>query len=186
MLPLPFVQESQELNNHGTFACLQKAAIALMLGRIDVVRDEVESAKRRIDSNIATDGSQPHEVKRTRTWHYSCFNLLALTRLAEISQKVGVDLWTYQGSNGQCLHHAVEYLVPAAIGRSPWQYPETKFLPYLATDLIRASALRGNLKAASVKSALPPPPLDLWELCLVPENHDAAIEPNPSTYQLRS
>ncbi|KAK5164268.1 uncharacterized protein LTR77_009962 [Saxophila tyrrhenica] len=174
------IEESQQLNNHGTFASLQKAAIAMMLGRTDTVRAEVESAKRRIDASIDPDGSQPHEVARTRSWHYSCFNLLAFARLAEIGQKTGVDLWSYFGPDGQCLHCAVDFLIPAAARWEGWRFPETKFVPYLATDLIRASALRGNARAMAVVKELQAPPLDLWEWCLVPENHDASIEATPA------
>ena len=43
------------------------------------------------------DGSQPQELARTRSWHYSTFDLVAYTRLAAIGRHVGVDLWAYRG-----------------------------------------------------------------------------------------
>ncbi|MGW0143695.1 alginate lyase family protein [Streptomyces calvus] len=39
------------------------------------------------------DGSQPQQLARTRSRHYSAFTLVAHTRLAAIGQHVGADLW---------------------------------------------------------------------------------------------
>ena len=96
--------------------------------------------------------------------------------MAEACRRVGVDLWGYKGTDGQSLHVAVEYLIPAATGAAPWQHPETVFLRYLASDLIRASASAGNQVAKDAVDKLQTPPFgDLWPLRHVPENLDGFI-----------
>ncbi len=69
---------------------------------------------RRIDPQIAADGSLPQELARTRSFHYSTFDLVALTRLAQIGRHVGVDLWTYRNPAGASILDAVR--LPAARG----------------------------------------------------------------------
>ena len=113
------IAESRKLNNHGSFCCLMRAVIALYIGDRTVAIQGIEEMRDRISKVIRTDGTQPLELARTRTWHYSCFNLTAFTRMAEVSERLGIDLWAYRGPEGQSLHAAVDYLIPAATGTSP-------------------------------------------------------------------
>ena len=159
--------ESAEKNNHGTFAIMQKAAIALFVGDEERAEKEIFSLRARIDEQIAPDGSQPLELKRTRCWHYSIFNLVAYIRSASIARKLGVDLWSHQGANGQSISRAVDFLIPYATDRSnnPWMFPEMKFEVFAANDIIHAAAEAGNSKANAAVNQLPAiPGGDLWKL----------------------
>ncbi len=49
------------------------------------------------------DGSCPRELARTRSMHYSLFNLDALTLLMEIAYQKGVDLWNFKTADGRGL-----------------------------------------------------------------------------------
>lgn len=169
------IEESKKSNNHGTFATMQIAAIALFVGDKDLAINQAEGMKSRINSCIKPDGSQPYELSRTRSWHYSCYNLVALARIAEVGSKVGVDLWGYEGSNGQSLHKAINYLIPSATGMAEWQHPETTILRWLASDIIRASANVGNAMARAAEPQLEVPDLDFWPLRQSPENLDSLI-----------
>ncbi|MFJ8476844.1 alginate lyase family protein [Kitasatospora sp. NPDC094011] len=53
---------------------------------------------------IDADGSQPQERTRTRTWHYFTFNLVALTRLAQLGRHLGIDLWDHRTPAGSDLY----------------------------------------------------------------------------------
>lgn len=116
---LPFgKEESAARNNHGTFMDMLVAGLALATGDRDLARTLVlDSRTKRVDPQIAADGSQPQELARTRSWHYSTFDLVAYTRLAAIGRQVGVNLWAYQGPQGQSLFKAVDYLLPRRPGR---------------------------------------------------------------------
>jgi hypothetical protein len=116
-------QEAAAKNNHGSWFDEQLAGIAYFLGRNDLARQVVESARqRRIDGQIQADGKQPLELARTKSFSYSVFNLAALMQLAQIGDKVGVDLWTYRSPAGGSLQGALDYLLPYLTGKQEWTY----------------------------------------------------------------
>jgi hypothetical protein len=80
-------EEKAHPNNHGTWYDVQAAHLALFLGKPEEAFTLVETAKqRRIDRQIERDGTQPHEMQRTKSLNYSIFNLEALTRLAILGE----------------------------------------------------------------------------------------------------
>ncbi|MFI9542740.1 alginate lyase family protein [Streptomyces sp. NPDC052016] len=168
-------QEAAAANNHGTFYDMQLAALAYATGDEELARRTVQqAASARITPQIAGDGSQPQELTRTRSWHYSTFTLVAHTRLAAIGRHVGVDLWAYRGPDGQSLFRAVDYLLPAATGTAAWPHPELAFHRYAATDVVHAAADAGSTRARRALPALQEPPGgDLWPLRPAPEQLDS-------------
>ena len=131
-------------NNHGTWYDVQAVKWALVLGRKDKGKEMcAEAATRRIELQIAPDGKQPLELVRTASFSYSCFNLLALSTLAGLSEHAGVDLWHYKTTDGRSIRAAVDFLVPY-LGKNPkpWtmqQIHESK--PDEVFPVLRAAAL---------------------------------------------
>ncbi|MFC7263137.1 alginate lyase family protein [Streptomyces lutosisoli] len=168
-------EEGAAKNNHGTFYDMQLAALAYATGDRDLARRTVLDARSlRIDPQIAADGSQPQELARTRSWHYSTFDLVAYTRLAAIGRHVGVNLWSYEGPDGQSLFKAVDYLLPAATGAEPWAHPELEFHRFAASDIVHAAADAGDRAAqAAVPKLETPPGGDLWALRPAAEQLDS-------------
>jgi hypothetical protein len=168
-------EEGAAANNHGTFYDMQVAALAYATGDKALARRTVLDARaKRIDPQIAGDGSQPQELARTRSWHYSTFDLVAYTRLAAIGRHAGVDLWSYQGPDGQGLLKAVDYLLPAATGAAAWSHPELEFYRYAASDVVHAAADAGDARAkAAVPKLEAPPGGDLWALRPAAEQLDS-------------
>jgi Alginate lyase len=117
-------EEAAAANNHGTWYDVQAAAIARLAGRDDLARRTLERTCRRIDGQIAADGSQPEELARTRSWHYSVFNLDGLVRAAALGRSAGIDLWGYRSPRGAGIGAALDYLVPFASGERAWPHPE--------------------------------------------------------------
>ncbi|MFD7315928.1 alginate lyase family protein [Streptomyces sp. NPDC059883] len=159
-------KESAATNNHGTYAAMQIAGLAVATGDRELARETVrEQGAKLIDFQITADGGQPRELARTRSWHYSNYNLAAFCRLAAIGKQVGVNLWSHQGPQGQSLFDAIGYLLPTATGEASWPHPELEFYRYAASDMVHAAADAGDRAA---KAALPklqaPPGGDLWEL----------------------
>lgn len=137
-------------------------------------RTVLDAGARRIAPQIAADGSQPQELARTRSWHYSTFDLVAYTRLAAIGRHVGVDLWAYRGPDGQSLFKAVDYLLRAATGAAAWPHPELEFHRYAASDVVHAAADAGDPAArAAVPDLESPPGGDLWALRPAAEQLDS-------------
>lgn len=168
-------EEGAAENNHGTFYDMQLAALAYATGDEDLARRTVLGAQtKRIDPQVAADGSQPQELTRTRSWHYSTFDLVAYTRLAAIGRHVGVNLWRYTGPDGQSLAKAVDYLLPAATGAAPWPHPELEFHRYAASDIVHAAADAGDRAVRAAVSKLEAPPGgDLWALRPAAEQLDS-------------
>ncbi|MFI7405832.1 alginate lyase family protein [Streptomyces sp. NPDC049541] len=168
-------EEGAAANNHGTFYDMQLAALAYATGDRALARRTVSDARtKRIDPQIAADGSQPQELARTRSWHYSTFDLVAHTRLAAIGRHVGVDLWAYQGPGGQGLFKAVDYLLPTATGSTAWPHPELEFHRYAASDVVHAAADAGDKAARQAVPKLETPPGgDLWALRPAAEQLDS-------------
>ena len=119
------VLESTRSNNHGTTYDAQLYNILLYLGEIDQIRTKMENiTKDRIDSQIQPDGSQPHELQRTRAHSYSITNLAAFTRLAVLGKKVGVDLWNYESPDGGSIKKAYEFLIQYLVPDKEWEYQQ--------------------------------------------------------------
>jgi len=119
------IEESNRENNHGTWYDVQEASIALFLGKNDFAKNILEVAKqKRIASQIEKDGRQPNELRRTRSWHYSCMNLSAFMHLALLGEHVQVDLWNYQSKQGGSIRKALDYLLPFVSDSSKWGYKQ--------------------------------------------------------------
>lgn len=118
--------EAAARNNHGTMFDVRAARLALVLGRTETAKAIVEAAKtKRLASQIETDGRQPHELARTKSFSYSRLNLGGLVSLAALGEQVGVDLWNFATPDGRSLRKAVDFMVPfLATPPQPWPHPQ--------------------------------------------------------------
>jgi len=116
--------EAAAANNHGSWYAAQLTAYSLFLGDQATAKRTVEAAKERIAHQILPDGEQPLELARTRSFGYSTYNLTALTLLANLGQRVGIDLWNYKTDDGRNLRAAIDNLIPYATGEKTWQHEQ--------------------------------------------------------------
>ena len=112
--------EHDARNNHGSWYAAQVAALALFTGDSATAKSLAEEGKARIGWQIMPNGDQPLELERTRSLHYSSFNVEALSRLAEVGRKVGIDLWHYQAPQGGSLRIAIDHLAKFAADPKSW------------------------------------------------------------------
>jgi len=102
-------------NNQATMSDVRAVRLAFKVGREDLAREILASiSSKRIAVQIAPDGSQPHELTRTKSFSYSRLNLGGLVTLATLAERVGVDLWTFQTVDGRSLRQAINYMAPYA------------------------------------------------------------------------
>ena len=163
-------------NNHGTFAAMQVCALALFTDNRRLAVEALARCKVLIDQQIAPDGSQPEEMNRTCSWHYCNFNLVAYLRVTLMATRFDVDLFNYQGPEGQSILKAVQFLLPTALnGESQWPNKDIKFKIYASTDNVHAAADAGLSAAEEIAGTLAAPPAgDLYVLRPAPQQLHSA------------
>jgi len=148
-------QEGAAQNNHGTWYDAQLADFALYAGGEQIARETLERfASQRVATQIADDGTQPRELARTRSYHYSAFNLLAFVIAASLGRSAGVDIWQ---DSGPRIRPAIDLLVPAATTGAAWPYPDIDKIDHyteLAPVLARAARAYPNAGYDRVLSQL--------------------------------
>ncbi|HEY1378686.1 MAG TPA: alginate lyase family protein, partial [Gemmataceae bacterium] len=142
-------------------------AFAVFLGDRDLARQVVETAKaKRVARQIEPNGSMPKELDRTKSLDYTLFNLQALSHLATLGDRVGVDLWRYRTPDGRGMRKALDYVVSYTTDDRPWPGEQITdpHLANLRTLLRRAAAAYGARSYLDVLPKLadhPDAPLDL-------------------------
>ena len=88
------IEEREAKNNHGTCWVMQVAQFAQFTGNrqlLDFCSDRYKSVL--LPNQLAADGSFPLELKRTKPYSYSLFNLDAMATICQIVSTPRDDLW---------------------------------------------------------------------------------------------
>lgn len=117
--------EMNAQNNHGTCWAMQVASFSRLTKNndlLDFCRNRYKEVF--LPQQMAENGSFPLELKRTKPFGYSLFNLDAMTMLCQILSDKDHDLWNYKTSNGKCIRNGIEYLYPFIADKSKWPLPK--------------------------------------------------------------
>ena len=115
------IEEREAKNNHGTCWVMQVAAFAHLTGDqklLDYCRDRFETVL--LPNQMAADGSFPQELRRTKPYGYSLFNLEAMATICQILSTPRDNLWTFQLSDGRGMRRAMEYMAPFIRDKKAW------------------------------------------------------------------
>lgn len=122
------VDESKAANNHGTCWTLQAACFA------HLVRDEAVLAECRrrlkevhLPGQMAADGSFPQELRRTKPYGYSIFNLDVITACAVVLSTPQENLMTWALPDGRSLVQGVAFLAPYLADKGAWLKNVSRF-----------------------------------------------------------
>ncbi|WJM84431.1 alginate lyase family protein [Dickeya chrysanthemi] len=115
-------QEAAAKNNHGSWYAVQVAGIAAYLGQPETVKAMIALQRQKLDHQLASDGSQPEELARTRSFHYSGFNLQAVALMAMVAERYGDNLWQYRTPQGASLLSALDFMALYLDESRPWPY----------------------------------------------------------------
>jgi hypothetical protein len=113
--------EMEAKNNHGTCWVMQVASFATLTNNqpvIDFCKERYKSVL--LPNQMAADGSFPLELKRTKPYGYSIFNLDAMVMICQILSDNQDDLWLYQTPDGKSVKKGIEYLYPFIADKSKW------------------------------------------------------------------
>lgn len=116
-------EELEAKNNHGTCWVMQVASFATL------TKDEalLEFCRKRYEEvllpeQMAADGSFPLELKRTKPYGYSIFNLDAMTMICQILSTKDRDLWRYTTPDGKSIQKGIRFLYPYLYDKNTWPY----------------------------------------------------------------
>ena len=132
--------EADEHNNHGTHYSVQVISYALFTNHPDIALAEIETFKNRLESQLKTDGSQPFELERTKSWSYSNMNLEGYFIAARLAENNQIDLWHYQTKNGKNIKAALDWLMPYIKSEKQWEYEQIQKKGYGETVRILNTA----------------------------------------------
>lgn len=146
-------------NNQATMADVRAVRLAFKVGRDDLARKILtEAGPARIGRQIAPDGSQPHELARTKSFSYSRLNLGGLVTLATLGERVGVDLWRFQTADGRSVRRALDYLTPyVRTPPAPWPHEQIANVERASFAAIfrQAAVAYGDTQYATITAQLP-------------------------------
>jgi hypothetical protein len=117
------VAEREARNNHGTCWVMQVAEFARYAGRQDLgdlCRHRFHSVL--VPNQIAPDGSFPEELRRTKPYGYSLFNLDAFATVCQILSTKTEDLWRFETPDGRSVRKALAYMAPYIADKTRWPH----------------------------------------------------------------
>jgi hypothetical protein len=117
------IDEREARNNHGTCWVMQVAEFARYTGRDDLsdyCRNRYKTVL--LPNQVAADGSFPEELRRTKPYGYSLFNLDAMTTVCQIVSTKADDLWRYELPDGRGIKKAVAFLFPYIADKKSWPH----------------------------------------------------------------
>ncbi|HLZ89104.1 MAG TPA: alginate lyase family protein, partial [Puia sp.] len=116
-------EEMNTLNNHATCWVMQVAAFARFTGNdtlMDLCRQRFKTVL--LPGQMGADGSFPLELKRTKPYGYSLFNLDAMATICQLLSTPGDDLWTYTTEDGRNMEKGIGFLYPYIADKSKWPF----------------------------------------------------------------
>jgi hypothetical protein len=161
--------EGKRTNNHAVAFWLQIAAFC------QIAPDEALLAECRrqfkevfVSVQMAPDGSFPLELKRTKPYAYSIFQLDNMATLCQLLSTPEDNLWTFETADGRSMRKALAYLYPFLADKSKWPLnPDVQAWeewPVRQSSLLFAGIALGEEKY-----------LDLWR----------RLKPDPTLFEIR-
>jgi hypothetical protein len=118
------IAEREAKNNHGTCWVMQVAEFARFAGRADLLalcRARFKTVL--VPGQIAPDGSFPEEIRRTKPYGYSLFNLDALAIVCQILSTDREDLWRFVTADRRGVQTALAFMAPFIADKRRWPHP---------------------------------------------------------------
>jgi hypothetical protein len=118
------IAERDAKNNHGTCWATQVAGFSWLTGDAEQTaycRNRYRTVL--IPDQEAADGSFPLELRRTKPYGYSLFNLDAMAILVETLTTSEDNLWKWQLPDGRGMARAMAYMYPFILDKKKWPLP---------------------------------------------------------------
>jgi hypothetical protein len=117
------IEEREAKNNHGTCWVMQVAVFAKLVGDTSLLSYCNNRFKTvLLPSQMAPNGSFPLEIKRTKPYGYSLFNLDAMVTLASVLSTQKENLFDFIGTGNVSIRKGIEFMFPFIVNKSSWPY----------------------------------------------------------------
>jgi len=158
-------EEASAKNNHAVAFWLQVAVFARFTGdELRLVECRRQYKEIFVAKQMAADGSFPLELKRTKPYAYSIFQLDNLTTLCQVLSTPTDNLWKFELEDGRGIRKAVAYLHPFLADKSKWPLkPDVQAWegwPTRQPALLFAGLAFAEPKYLDLWQKLPPDPRD--------------------------
>ena len=119
------IAERDNGNNHSVCWTMQVAAFADLIGdekTMEFCRNFYKNTL--LPNQMDKEGSFPLELKRTKPYGYSLFNLDAMTSICQILSTKNDNLFTYTTSDGKNIELGIKFMFPYIENKSLWKYQQ--------------------------------------------------------------
>ena len=171
-------KEGASKNNHAVAFWLQVACFARFAGDEKLLAECRRQFKEVfVSKQMAADGSFPAELKRTKPYAYSIFQLDNMAALCQVLSTPEDDLWRFELPDGRGMRKAMAYLYPYLADKAKWpRKPDVQ-----ACGRAGQAAAAGSLLFAGL-AYRQGPYLELWKK-LPPDPSDAEVRRNMAITQ---
>ncbi len=117
------MDERNAKNNHGTWWVTQVAAFAHCVGDTLLQTSCRERFKTVLmPDQMAADGSFPLELKRTKPYNYSLFDLEGFAIICQTLSTPGDDLWNFTLPDGRNMRKGMAFMYPYIADKTTWPF----------------------------------------------------------------
>jgi len=117
------IEEREAKNNHGTCWVMQVAVFAKLVGDTSLLNYCNNRFKTvLLPSQMAPNGSFPLEIKRTKPYAYSLFNLDAMTTIAQVLSTNKESLFDFIAKENVSIRKGIEFMFPFIVHKASWPY----------------------------------------------------------------
>jgi hypothetical protein len=143
------IDEMNAKNNHGTCWVVTASAMAALTGNEGILKMCADRFKNTLlPSQMEADGSFPLEIKRTKPYGYSLFNIDAFCNAARILSTPDDDLWKFTTPDGKSLQKGLAYIFPFIADKTTWPFAKDIYIweewPVRQSCLLFAGLAYGN------------------------------------------
>lgn len=119
------LEEKNYFNNHSNWWNSQTAAFCAFTGNDGLLYECFEKYKNDILVNqVDENGIFTDEIKRTRSYSYTLFNMTACAVICEIAYHRGIDLWSYETPDGKGIKKCIEFFLPFYENLFLWEHKQ--------------------------------------------------------------
>jgi hypothetical protein len=154
------IDERERKNNHGTCWVMQAAEYARLTENEEMLaycRNRYKTVL--LPNQMSEDGSFHMELKRTKPYGYSLFNIDAMAMVCHILSTPEDNLWNFKLAEGQGMEKGMEFIVPYIANKSSWNLPPDIMFwdqwPVRHPSLLFAGAAYNNMDYINLWKSLP-------------------------------